>query len=106
MDPLGSIGLSHLDGGITMGGFVVNMNVVFEQFVCRSLTTAFAKFGGRCKSQRRSHLDHAQQVEIQAFCGYAMAQLSLSSTPSTGRHDWWRRLLCFACWRDGDAVET
>ena len=49
-------------GRVSMSGFLLNLNVIFENFVTIALTEALAPFGGRGRMQDRWHLDEAAAI--------------------------------------------
>ena len=50
-------------GGVTVNGFLLNMPLLFEEFVTVALREALvAAYGGRVSGQDRSHFDEAGQV--------------------------------------------
>ncbi|MDQ1747321.1 MAG: 5-methylcytosine-specific restriction enzyme subunit McrC [Frankiaceae bacterium] len=54
-----------LHAGTRASGFLINMNTLFEEFVCAALTEALAPYGGRCVSQDRRHaLDDFRTVRL------------------------------------------
>ena len=49
-------------GDIRVGGFLVDMAKVFEDYLTAALTRAFAPHGGWVRAQDRHHLDEAAQI--------------------------------------------
>ncbi|MEU3398136.1 McrC family protein [Streptomyces filamentosus] len=48
----------HLPGDVTVDGFLLDMNKLFEDFVCVALREALAAYGGHCALQAKGvHLD-------------------------------------------------
>ncbi|KPC60661.1 McrC family protein [Streptomyces chattanoogensis] len=54
----------HLAGALRVGGFLFDMNKLFEDFVTVALREALATGGGRCRLQDPHHLDEAQQIRM------------------------------------------
>ncbi len=56
--------LDPVPGGITVGGFMVDMAKVYEDFLTKALTRAFTRHGGRCSAQYGTALDEAGAIEM------------------------------------------
>ncbi|MER5432581.1 restriction endonuclease [Streptomyces sp. NPDC002588] len=57
--------VDHLPGNIAVDGFLLDMNKIFEDFVCVALREALAPYGGHCTLQARSvHLDEGNVVRM------------------------------------------
>jgi 5-methylcytosine-specific restriction enzyme subunit McrC len=52
-------------GGLSIAGFVVNMNKVFEDFVCRALAEALARHRGHADASYHSYLDEEQHARLE-----------------------------------------
>jgi 5-methylcytosine-specific restriction enzyme subunit McrC len=50
--------------GLTIDGFVVNMEKVFEDFVCGALGDRLRGYGGHTATQHRLHLDRDERIEL------------------------------------------
>lgn len=49
-------------GDVTVGGFLVDMAKVFEDFLTTALTDAFRPYGGWCRAQDRHYLDVDEKI--------------------------------------------
>ncbi|ACU75791.1 conserved hypothetical protein [Catenulispora acidiphila DSM 44928] len=56
--------VEHLEGTVTIEGFIFNTAALFEDFVTAALTTALAPFGGHAKVQATHYLDAADAVRL------------------------------------------
>lgn len=55
----------HLPGDIALDGFLLDMNKLFEDFVCVALREALTVYGGRCALQAKGvHLDTAGAIRM------------------------------------------
>jgi 5-methylcytosine-specific restriction enzyme subunit McrC len=62
---LDATSVEHETGNVAVNGFLLDMPLLFEQFVTVALREAItARFGGRVEGQVRYHLDQAGQVPL------------------------------------------
>jgi 5-methylcytosine-specific restriction enzyme subunit McrC len=62
---LDATSVEHEAGSVAVNGFLLDMPLLFEQFVTVALREAItARFGGRVEGQVRYHLDQASQVPL------------------------------------------
>jgi 5-methylcytosine-specific restriction enzyme subunit McrC len=70
----------HLPGGLRMNGFLLDMNKVFEDFVCVALREALAAYGGHGTLQSRNiYLDEDDAIRMRPdFVWYAETGVPLA----------------------------
>lgn len=56
--------VDHAPGDVRLGGFLVDMAKVYEDFVTTALSEAFRAHGGWCRSQDGHHLDVEDRIAI------------------------------------------
>ena len=61
---LGGNAVDQAPGDIRLGGFLVDMAKVFEDFLTAALTEAFRSYGGWCRPQDRHHLDVDDRIAM------------------------------------------
>ncbi|GGR84973.1 MULTISPECIES: McrC family protein [Streptomyces] len=55
----------HLPGDVSVDGFLLDMNKLFEDFVCVALREALSAYGGHCALQARGvHLDAGRRIRM------------------------------------------
>lgn len=62
---LRGLSVEHMDGRITVDGYLFDTHKIFEDFVCTALREALAQYGGRSALQAQGvHLDEAEAVRM------------------------------------------
>lgn len=56
--------VEHLEGSVTVEGFIFNTATLFEDFVTVALTSALVPFGGHAKAQATHYLDAADSIRL------------------------------------------
>ncbi len=56
--------VDHAPGDVRLGGFLVDMAKVYEDFLTAALVEAFRSHGGRCRAQDRHHLDVNDRIAM------------------------------------------
>ena len=83
---LDATSVEHETGNVAVNGFLLDMPLLFEQFITVALREAItARFGGRVEGQVRYYLDQAGQVPLRPEhrSGRSAAPRPRSSMPST-----------------------
>ncbi len=83
----------HLPGGLRMNGFLLDMNKVFEGFVCTALREALAPYGGHGTVQSRNvYLDEDDAIRMRpdfVWYGETGVPLAVAGREVQGRQASW-----------------